>query len=86
VLFIAFVGKDAVPGDSADWSAASATVFEDSIGDMGDSLVERVGVDGHYGDDGDDNDDDDDSASGKNKVVDVAIVGAMLAMAVGLVV
>lgn len=58
VLFLAFVGKDAVPGDSADWNTTSATKFADSIRGMGDKLVERVGVDGHYRNDDDDNDDD----------------------------
>lgn len=44
VLFIAFTGKEAVPGaDGADWNATSFDKFESSISDLGDELVERVG-------------------------------------------
>ncbi|KAM0327181.1 hypothetical protein ACHAQA_006313 [Verticillium albo-atrum] len=44
VLFIAFKGEDAVSGaDGADWAAANATVFQRSITELGDKLVERIG-------------------------------------------
>ncbi|KAG7135430.1 Endo-chitosanase like protein [Verticillium longisporum] len=44
VLFIAFTGSDAVPGnDGADWAANNATVFQESITERGNKLVERIG-------------------------------------------
>ncbi|KAM0277353.1 hypothetical protein ACHAQH_005869 [Verticillium albo-atrum] len=44
VLFVAFTGKDAVPGkDGADWAANNATIFQNSITELGDRLVERIG-------------------------------------------
>ena len=42
VLYIAFKGKDAVPGDSADWKADNYDDFESSIQDLGDRLVEAL--------------------------------------------
>ncbi|CAI4213258.1 unnamed protein product [Parascedosporium putredinis] len=45
VLYIAFVGDDAVPGaKGANWSAANYEAFSASIQDLGDRLVERIGV------------------------------------------
>ncbi|TVY59621.1 Endo-chitosanase [Lachnellula suecica] len=43
VLYIAFTGKDTVPGASAAWDADSATQFESSIQSLGDKLVQRIG-------------------------------------------
>ncbi|OLN85471.1 Endo-chitosanase [Colletotrichum chlorophyti] len=44
VLYIAFTGKDAVPGASgANWAASTYDEFETSIADLGNKLVERVG-------------------------------------------
>jgi len=43
VLYIAFTGKDAVPGASAAWDADSATQFESSISSLGDKLIQRIG-------------------------------------------
>lgn len=44
VLYIAFVGEDAVPGaDGAKWNASSAADFQKSITSLGDELVERIG-------------------------------------------
>lgn len=43
VLYIAFPGKEAVPGaDGANWSAANYNEFEDSIRGLGDKLIERI--------------------------------------------
>ncbi|MBE3045377.1 glycoside hydrolase family 75 protein, partial [Candidatus Bathyarchaeota archaeon] len=56
VMYIAFVGEDAVPGArGADWSAKSYESFEKSIEERGDMLVERINgsYDGEY-DEGDD--------------------------------
>lgn len=39
VLYIAFAGEEAVPGDKADWKAASYEEFEKSIVEIGDRLV-----------------------------------------------
>lgn len=39
VLFIGFTGDAAAPGSSADWTASDTQSFEDSIKDLGDSLV-----------------------------------------------
>lgn len=45
VLYIAFTGKEAVPGaKGADWNAATAEAFESSITELGDKLVERIGA------------------------------------------
>jgi hypothetical protein len=47
VLYIAFTGRDAVPGaDGADWAAPNADAFMRSIQDHGDRLVKRIGNDG----------------------------------------
>jgi len=44
VLYIAFVGEDAVPGaDGARWNASSAGAFQESITALGDELVDRIG-------------------------------------------
>lgn len=44
VLYIAFSGADAVPGaDGADWNAGSAVDFENSLANLGDRLVQRIG-------------------------------------------
>lgn len=44
VLYLAFVGDDAVPGaDGAAWDAASYDEFEASIAALGDRLVAGVG-------------------------------------------
>ncbi|KAJ2903118.1 hypothetical protein MKZ38_010382 [Zalerion maritima] len=43
VLYIAFVGTDAVPGaQGANWTAGDPEIFEDSIADLGDQLVSRI--------------------------------------------
>lgn len=42
VLYIAFVGDEAVPGDTALWTASSYDEFEASISDLGDSLVANL--------------------------------------------
>lgn len=43
VLYIAFVGEDAVPGaKGANWSATDSRAFEKSIEKIGDMLVERI--------------------------------------------
>ncbi|KAH7347824.1 fungal chitosanase [Plectosphaerella cucumerina] len=45
VLYIAFQGKDAVPGaKGAAWDASSAEAFQQSIAEQGDKLVERIGA------------------------------------------
>jgi hypothetical protein len=44
VLYIAFIGKDAVPGASANWSATSYDDFERSIQGLGDKLIKRIGA------------------------------------------
>ncbi|CAN6656098.1 hypothetical protein TRVA0_028S01662 [Trichomonascus vanleenenianus] len=44
VLYIAFVGNDAVPGCTADWKARSFHRFEDSIAAIGDRLIQRLNV------------------------------------------
>ncbi|THC93624.1 hypothetical protein EYZ11_006908 [Aspergillus tanneri] len=41
VLYIGFMGPDAVPGD-ADWTAQDAGAFEESIRDLGDQLVAKL--------------------------------------------
>ncbi|KAM7190480.1 Fungal chitosanase of glycosyl hydrolase group 75 domain containing protein [Rhypophila sp. PSN 637] len=47
VLYLAFLGSDAVPGPTgADWKAESFEQFERSIETLGDRLVERVGTSG----------------------------------------
>ncbi|KAI5457027.1 fungal chitosanase of glycosyl hydrolase group 75-domain-containing protein [Mariannaea sp. PMI_226] len=43
VLYIAFTGKDAVPGASANWAATSADQFEQSISELGNKLVAKIG-------------------------------------------
>lgn len=44
VLYIAFIGQDAVPGaDGANWAADNFTQFHSSIATLGNSLVERIG-------------------------------------------
>lgn len=39
VLYLGFIGRDAVPGSSADWQARDRNAFEDSIKALGDKLV-----------------------------------------------
>lgn len=60
VLYLAFTGKDAVPGaDGAKWDATSYDEFEQSIESLGDKLVERIGPNSTFsGGDGDKGDDD----------------------------
>ncbi|CAG8979785.1 hypothetical protein HYALB_00011593 [Hymenoscyphus albidus] len=43
VLYIAFTGKDAVPGSKAKWNAANVNEFSASIKALGDTLVQRIG-------------------------------------------
>jgi hypothetical protein len=44
VLYIAFPGRDAVPGvKGALWTAAEYDAFEDSITALGDELIARIG-------------------------------------------
>ncbi|KAK1149636.1 hypothetical protein N8T08_005188 [Aspergillus melleus] len=43
VLYIAFSGKEAVPGDEAKWDAESYEEFEESITALGDKLVAGLG-------------------------------------------
>ena len=43
VLYIAFSGEEAVPGDSAAWAAESYEEFEESITALGDKLVSQLG-------------------------------------------
>lgn len=44
VLYLAFVGRDAVPGArGAKWAADSFAEFEESITALGDRLVARIG-------------------------------------------
>lgn len=43
VLYIAFPGKDAVPGKSATWNAKTYATFEASITALGDKLIQRIG-------------------------------------------
>lgn len=43
VLYIAFPGSDAVPGDDgADWNATNFKDFESSLSSVGDKLVARI--------------------------------------------
>ncbi|PKS06105.1 hypothetical protein jhhlp_007939 [Lomentospora prolificans] len=45
VLYIAFVGQDAVPGaKGANWTAADYQTFSDSIRELGDKLIDRIGI------------------------------------------
>ncbi|PLB51527.1 putative fungal chitosanase [Aspergillus steynii IBT 23096] len=39
VLYIGFTGKNAVPGDEADWTTDDTEAFEESIKELGDKLV-----------------------------------------------
>ena len=39
VLYIGFVGGEAVPGNRADWKAGSTWEFEESIRGLGERLV-----------------------------------------------
>ncbi|KAF6838249.1 fungal chitosanase [Colletotrichum plurivorum] len=44
VLYVAFIGDDAVPGQNgANWNASSFDEFQSSISDLGNKLVERIG-------------------------------------------
>lgn len=62
VLYIAFPGNDAVPGDEgADWNATNFKDFESSLSSVGDKLVARINDTGT--DSGDDSKDDDSGAS-----------------------
>jgi hypothetical protein len=64
VLYIAFPGSDAVPGDDgADWNATNFKDFEASLSSVGDKLVARINDTGNETDSGDDNKDDDSGAS-----------------------
>ncbi|KAL2129771.1 hypothetical protein VTI74DRAFT_7323 [Chaetomium olivicolor] len=48
VLYIAFPGKDAVPGaDGANWGATSWQAFESSIEGLGNKLIQRIGGGGN---------------------------------------
>ncbi|KAH7324933.1 family 75 glycoside hydrolase [Stachybotrys elegans] len=62
VLYIAFPGRDAVPGaNGAAWTAQSFDEFHSSISALGDRLIQRIGnTGGDGGDGGDDGGDDDD--------------------------
>lgn len=43
VLYIAFSGRDAVPGaDGADWTAESFDAFHESLRPLGDELIKRI--------------------------------------------
>ncbi|VUC22008.1 unnamed protein product [Clonostachys rosea] len=59
VLYIAFLGKDAVPGATgADWNATSYDEFQSSVQGLGDKLIERIGSSGgNWSAGGDGNDD-----------------------------
>lgn len=48
VLYIAFRGRDAVPGTSANWLATSFDDFEKSIAALGDSLVAKLSSGGEF--------------------------------------
>ncbi|KAJ5771557.1 hypothetical protein N7520_002086 [Penicillium odoratum] len=39
ILYLGFIGQNAVPGTSADWDGADRDTFEASIKDLGDNLV-----------------------------------------------
>lgn len=52
VLYLAFTGKDAVPGKAANWGATNFDDFESSIATIGDSLVAKVGSSGGKSDRG----------------------------------
>ncbi|KAG9232869.1 family 75 glycoside hydrolase [Amylocarpus encephaloides] len=43
VLYIAFTGTDAAPGQNAKWNAGSVGEFSESIKSLGDTLVQRIG-------------------------------------------
>ena len=44
VLYLAFIGEDAVPGaNGADWDAENFTNFHSSISSLGNKLVKRIG-------------------------------------------
>lgn len=43
VLYIAFAGDEAVPGDSAAWDAETYEEFEESIAELGDKLIAQLG-------------------------------------------
>lgn len=46
VLYIAFTGKDAVPGaDGADWTAGNFHDFHDSLLSQGSDLIKRINMD-----------------------------------------
>lgn len=46
VLYIAFPGKDAVPGQfGARWNAQNFGEFESSIAHLGQKLIQRIGGD-----------------------------------------
>ncbi|GFG09574.1 endo-chitosanase [Aspergillus lentulus] len=42
VLYIGFIGQDAVPGASAAWTARDTQTFEESIKSLGDRLVAKL--------------------------------------------
>ncbi|KAL4732450.1 hypothetical protein ACLX1H_001466 [Fusarium chlamydosporum] len=61
VLYIAFPGSDAVPGDEgADWNATNFKDFEASLSSVGDKLVARINESN-----GTDSGDDDDSGASR---------------------
>ncbi|OTA65313.1 glycoside hydrolase family 75 protein [Hypoxylon sp. EC38] len=43
ILYIGFTGDDAVPGESANWTADDENEFESSIQSLGDKLIQRIG-------------------------------------------
>ena len=42
VLYVAFTGDEAVPGESANWEADNYDDFEASIQNLGDELINRL--------------------------------------------
>ncbi|KAI2611598.1 glycoside hydrolase family 75 protein [Hypoxylon fragiforme] len=43
ILYIGFVGTEAVPGTSAKWQAVDENEFQESIRGLGDTLIQRIG-------------------------------------------
>lgn len=43
MLYIAFEGDDAVPGEAANWKAGTREEFEASLASIGDKLVAKIG-------------------------------------------
>lgn len=44
VLYLGFIGQNAVPGSSANWKAGDRNAFEESIKKLGDKLVSGLKV------------------------------------------